>query len=221
MHTYIYPITALFIQHAHAQNAAGAKAYMRNQFEYVGLKAALRHHLSKTYMKKSMPVYAELEVIIKQLWGLPEREFQYFAIDLMAAMKPLWTKDIIELMEFVIINKSWWDTVDHTASDLTGPYFKLFPDQINTITGKWNRSDNIWLQRSSIMFQKKYRKDTDTQLLAKYILAHTGSTEFFVQKAIGWALREYGKTDPVWVKTFVTDHKLSALSKREALKRLD
>lgn len=220
MHPYIVPVAKLFKQAADAENALGSKAYMRNQFEYFGIKAATRQSISKNYMKEELPAYAELEIIVKELWLLLEREYQYFAIDLMAAMKKQWTKDIITLIEFVLINKSWWDTVDHAASDLAGPYFKLFPQQINKITGNWNRSDNFWLQRSSIMFQKQYKKETDTALLSKYILKHKKSKEFFIQKAIGWALREYSKTDAAWVTQFVKQHELSALSKREALKRI-
>jgi 3-methyladenine DNA glycosylase AlkD len=120
----------------------------------------------------------------------------------------------------MLLNKSWWDTVDHACTELISPYFKLFPEEINKITGKWNKSKNFWLQRSSIMFQKKYRKDTDTVLLAKYILAHAKSKEFFVQKAIGWALREYSYVDPKWVSDFVRKNKLAPLSEREALKRI-
>jgi len=220
MHVYIQPIAKQFLQNAHAENAAGAKAYMRNQFEYFGIKAATRQSISKDYMKAELPAFTELEIIVKELWQLPEREYQYFAIDLIAVMKKHWTTDTVVLIEFVLINKSWWDTVDHAASDLTGPYFKLFPQQINKITGNWNRSANFWLQRSSIMFQKKYKKETDTVLLHKYILRHTHSKEFFIQKAIGWALREYSKTDPIWVKKFVKQNKLAPLSKREALKRI-
>jgi len=219
MHHYISAIAKLFKQHANAENAAGAKAYMRNQFEFFGLKAATRQSISKNYMKNGLPAYADLEVIVKELWQLPEREFQYFAIDLIAAMRKQWTTEIIKLIEYVLVNRSWWDTVDHAASDLTGPYFKLFPHQINKVTSKWNQSENFWMQRSSIMFQKKYKKETDAPLLSKYILNHTQSNEFFIQKAIGWALREYGKTDPAWVKKFVQQHKLAPLSAREALKR--
>ncbi len=208
------------MQHADVENAAGAKAYMRNQFEFFGLKAATRQRISKTYMKKKLPAYADLEIIVTQLWQLPEREYQYFAIDLIAAMKKLWTADVIKLIEYVLVNKSWWETVDHAATDLTGPYFKIFPLQISKVADKWNRSDNFWLQRSSIMFQKKYKKETDTALLSKYILNHTQSNEFFIQKAIGWALREYSKTDPAWVKKFVKENKLAPLSEREALKRI-
>lgn len=124
------------------------------------------------------------------------------------------------MMEFCLTHKSWWDSVDHIASEWLGSYFKQFPEKIAAVTGKWNRSDNIWLQRSSIMFQKSYKKDTDTVLLASYILHCKDSDEFFIRKAIGWALREYSKTDPGWVKKFVQQQALSPLSKREALKRI-
>lgn len=220
MHFYVSAIAKLFIQHQNAENADGARAYMRHQFEFLGITAKLRQEITKTYLTKSLPPYADLEIIVNELWALPEREFQYFAIDLLAAMKKHWTVEIIGLFESILINKSWWDTVDHAASDLLGPYFKLFPQQTKKVTGTWNRSDNFWLQRSSIMFQKQYKKDTDTALLRKYILTHTGSNEFFVQKAIGWALREYSKTNPEWVMEFVRKHQMSSLSKREALKRI-
>jgi 3-methyladenine DNA glycosylase AlkD len=201
------------------KKAAGAKAYMRNQFEYLGLAAPLRQSISKTYIKARLPHYNELEAIVKELWQLPEREYQYFAIDLILAFKKQWTKDIIKLFEFVLVHKSWWDTVD-AAGNFIGPYFKMFPRQTDKITGKWNLSENFWLQRSSILFQLKYKKDTNTDLLKKHILSLTSSKEFFVQKAIGWALREYSKTDAAWVSHFVEQNKLAPLSQREALKRI-
>src|SRR5438067_4851771 len=127
---------------------------------------------------------------------------------------------MIELIEGCITTKSWWDTVDPLSYDVAGSYFKMFRNQINTITGSWNRSENMWLQRSSLLFQKSYKKDTDTILLSTYILTLASSTEFFIQKAIGWILREYAKTNAAWVQKFVTEHKLAPLSKREAMKHL-
>ncbi len=138
----------------------------------------------------------------------------------MAFHKKLWQASIIHLFEFCIINKSWWDTVDFLASECTGRYFLLFPEQIIPKTGKWNLSNNIWLQRSSLLFQKAYKKATDTQLLSAYTLHLSASKEFFVQKAIGWILREYARTNPTWVIEFVNTHTLPALSKREAMKHL-
>ncbi|MBS1655677.1 MAG: DNA alkylation repair protein, partial [Bacteroidetes bacterium] len=122
---------------------------------------------------------------------------------------------------YCITHKSWWDSVDQMASDCTGPFFLMYPELTKEVTGKWNRSNNIWLQRSSILFQKAYRVKTDTALLTKYILYCKGSDEFFVRKAIGWALREYSKTDPGWVVKFCKQNKLHPLSHREALKRIN
>ncbi|HET9057040.1 MAG TPA: DNA alkylation repair protein [Chitinophagaceae bacterium] len=221
MHSYTTGLVVLFKKNANSVQASGAKAYMRNQFNFFGLKANLWRQLHNEYADRNMPDFREAELIIKELWSLPERELQLAAIELLGKYKKQWTKKVIKLIEYLITHKSWWDTVDHIASVLTGPYFKLFPQQIEPITGKWNHSDNFWLQRSSIMFQKHYKKTTDTELLGKYIFHLHNSKEFFIQKAIGWALREYSKTNAQWVRKFVKQNKLAPLSKREALKRLN
>jgi 3-methyladenine DNA glycosylase AlkD len=221
MHPYIQPLQAAFAQYSDPERAAGASAYMRNQFDFYGLEAKLWRQMVKAHLKQApLPTPQQLPGIAKALWQLPQREYQYAAVEIIAACKKEWEGNIIELIEHCIVYKSWWDTVDHIASELTGPYFKLFPAQTGPVTARWNQSPDIWLQRSSIMFQKAYKKDTDTGLLAAHILHLAGSQEFFVQKAIGWALREYGKTDPAWVKGFVAAHRLPKLSQREALKRI-
>ncbi len=221
MHPYILPLSTQFTLYQNKERAVAAKAYMRNQFEYFGMEAACWRQIVKAHLKNTPPPdYNRLVAIVQELWQLPQREYQYAAVEIIAAQKKLWQKDIIELVEYCIVYKSWWDTVDHIASELTGIYFKLFPGQVESVTGRWNKSSNIWLQRSSIMFQKFYKKETDTSLLAAYILNLAESGEFFVQKAIGWALREYSKTNPAWVKKFVSTNKLASLSSREALKRV-
>jgi 3-methyladenine DNA glycosylase AlkD len=145
---------------------------------------------------------------------------QYCAIELAAKYSKVWEMSFIEIIGFCIMNKSWWDSVDAIASLLSGPYFKKYPSKIKSVTGGWNRSDNIWLQRSSLLFQIKYRDTTDNALLSKYILRLSGSREFFIQKAIGWILREYAKTNPDWVKKFVAANNLKPLSVREALRNV-
>ena len=180
----------------------------------------MRRELTKVHLKQSKPEYKELKPLITELWKLPQREFQYFGIEAIASIESEWNENLIETAEFIITNKSWWDTVDATASHLTGPFFQKFPRQIKSITNKWNHSENIWLQRSSILFQKSYRDKTDTKLLSEHILQLKNSKEFFVQKAIGWALREYSKTNPEWVVQFIKKHPLQPLSKREGLKRM-
>ncbi len=204
---------------ANAENAKGAEVYMKNQFRFFGIYTNERRKISNDYIKKiGLLSTNDLNKTVKALWKMPNREFQYVAIELIAFHKKQWTEEIIELTEFCLINKSWWDSVDGIASAILGDYFKLFPHQIKSVTSKWNKSDNFWLNRSSIMFQKSYKQKTDTVLLSKYILNCNHSKEFFIQKAIGWALREYSKTNAEWVKEFVADNPLAPLSKREALR---
>ena len=216
---YLQPLIVAFKKNKNAKEAIGMKAYMLHQFKFAGIKSPTRDLLVKQFLKENkLTNYTDLNKVIKDMWGCKEREFQYAAIDVFAHHHLLWKRSSIKLIEYCIINKSWWDTVDGFGSDWIPTYFKLFPEQIIPVTSKWNQSNNIWLQRSSIMFQKKEKANTNTVLLSAYILKHAASKEFFIQKAIGWTLREYSKSNPDWVKQFVENNKLAPLSKREALK---
>jgi 3-methyladenine DNA glycosylase AlkD len=221
MHVYLNSLHKKFKAASDAEKSEWMKGYMLHQFDFYGVQAVLRKEIGKTHhLQNQIKTAAELELIVKECFSLPQRELQYFAIQLFALHKKSWTVSSIKIMEYCLLQKSWWDSVDGIASDWLGPYFKMFPEQIVPITSKWNRSKNMWLQRSSIMFQKAFKKNTDTTLLSKYILHCASSKEFFIQKAIGWALREYGKTNPAWVKKFVKENQLAPLSVREALKNL-
>ncbi|MDP1843447.1 MAG: DNA alkylation repair protein [Sediminibacterium sp.] len=222
MHPYIAPIQNQFTANANTLNAKGMKAYMLNQFDFWGIKTPLRDSIVHQYLKENkITKTTELEKVVKELWKMDEREMQYAAIDVFKAHQLLWKPSSIKMIQYCLTHKSWWDTVDSIASDWLGRYFNLFPEQTLPISSAWNKSDNMWLQRSSILFQKSYKTKTNTGLLSKYILTHKKSKEFFIQKAIGWALREYSKTNPEWVKSFVEIHDLAPLSKREALKRIN
>ena len=204
-------------QAAQPNRRAGMEAYMRHQFQFLGVDTTTRRLIFKHWLKNSEKIpYALLPACIGKMWQM-EREMQYCAIELALLYKNEWTEEFIETMEVCIITKSWWDTVDTIAANWCGTYFKKYPKQIKQ-TKKWNHSSNIWLQRSSILFQMKYKEATDTKMLTEYIVKVASSNEFFLQKAVGWALREYAKTNPNWVKDFVTHHPLKPLSKREALK---
>lgn len=219
MNEYLLSLEKTFRQHADKTKAAGAKAYLLNQFEFYGIAMAERRKLCKDFIKANqISSIGEVEKITKQTWQLPEREWQYFAIELLAHYKKQWKISTIKIIEYCIMHKSWWDTVDAIADAWAGEYLKLFSQQIISITGKWNQSENMWLQRCSLLFQKKYKENTDTVLLAKYIQHLSSSNEFFIRKAIGWILREYAKKNPSWVKEFVEANTLSPLSRREALK---
>lgn len=222
MHAYTRSLVNALAPLANTEKALAMKSYMKNQFEFLGIQTPERRKIGKHQLKQNtIQDERELKIILKELWMLPQREFQYCAIEILLYYKKFWQQEIIEVIEYLLTTKSWWDTVDFVASDIAGSYFKMFPAQIKKVTGRWNNSTNFWLQRTSLLFQKSYRKDTDRDLLADYIVHLAGSKEFFIQKAIGWVLREYAKTNPAWVKDFVNKNKLASLSQREATKHFN
>ena len=219
-HPYLKTIRKIFATNADATIAKGAKAYMLNQFEFFGIQTPLRRTLSKAFYKAN-PIkdHNELSALIKECFGAPQRELHYFAIELLGHHKKLWSKKTLTLIEWMITHNSWWDSVDSTNTHVISKFFLAYPEFIDEYTYKWNRSDNKWLQRMSILFQLTYRDKTNTTLLTEYIEHCQLEEDFFIRKAIGWALRSYANTDAKWVVKFVKTHpQLSNLSKREALK---
>ncbi len=194
-------------------------AYMKNNFDFFGVKSPLRNNIQKPFMIKKYLIH-KLEMIneVKILWNEPQRELQYFAQEYVYKYINTIDESDIYFYEWLIINKSWWDTVDFIAPKLVGNYFMKYPQNKELKINKWINSNNIWLQRSAILFQLKYKSDTDTEFLASIINSLNGSNEFFINKAIGWVLREYGKTNPHWVENFCSKTELSKLSQREALR---
>jgi len=216
---YLHELDEQFRLHADPDIARGQAAYMRNQFVYHGIKTSRRRELQKPFLKKeNLPEKGDLQQLIKQIWEKPEREYQYFAQELVWRYGDKLQPKDIGLLEYMIVNKSWWDTVDFIATSLAGACFRRFPEQREEYVNKWLESGNIWLQRTALLFQLKYKTGTDTSLLATTIKALGGSREFFINKAIGWALREYSKTNPQWVVEFVKNTELSNLSRREGLR---
>ena len=216
---YLILLKELYESHANADEAVLMKKYMKDRYEYYGIKSPVRKALYKLHRQKSGLIPEDNIVeITKWCWQMPQREYQYFAMESLGKVAKKADRGRIELYEFLVTHKSWWDTVDYIASNLVGVYFQKFPEQIPVLTKKWMDSEDMWLQRTCLLFQLKYRADTDTKLLEKFILRLSESKEFFIRKAIGWALREYSKTDPEYVKEFVAKNQLSGLSEREALK---
>jgi len=197
------------------------KAYMRDQFEYLGIKTPQRRELLKKFIAENgLPNFAALETIVLELWALPEREYQYIALGFISRFRKELQLNSVELLEYLIVTKSWWDTVDGIAAEDVGTLFKRFPELHETYLAEWRKSDNFWLRRTAILFQLDYKKETDFHLLSEIIRENLGSKEFFINKAIGWALRQYARTDPDPVRKFVTETDLHPLSQREALKRI-
>jgi 3-methyladenine DNA glycosylase AlkD len=218
---YLQQLESRFIQYADPANAEQMKKYMKDLFEYYGVKSPLRKELYREQKNDFGLIPNEnKDDIVHWCWKAPERDWQYFAMEFLVKEARKVSRETIILYEFMITSKSWWDTVDLIAGNLVGPYFQQYPDQIPVLTEKWMDSGNMWLQRTCVLFQLKYKKQTDTKLLDSFISRLNHSKEFFIRKAIGWALREYSKTDPEFVIAYVASHQLSGLSHREALKWL-
>ncbi|GAB2565015.1 DNA alkylation repair protein [Gracilibacillus alcaliphilus] len=216
---YIQIIQGLLTPYENKQEAIKMKQYMRNQYDFLGIRAPQRKQLVRFLIKEhGLPSEESFKTIIYELWALPERDYQSIALELIDRKSKQFKEDDIELIEDLITNKSWWDTVDWIASKHAGNYFLQYPENKWVITERWIQSDNIWLQRSAIIFQLKYKTDTDEAHLYDYITQCLGSDEFFINKAIGWALREYSKINPQSVLDFVDRTPLPKFSRTEALK---
>ena len=222
MHPHTLSLKTLFEQKANPAQAGPMKKYMRDQFEYLGIKSPqgsvlLREHINE----HGLPPLDQLDIILRELWSLPQREFQYAAMTLAGKLEKKVEPEFITTIEYLLTTKSWWDTVDTLAGHAVGSQFKRFPAVKEKYLKKWRKSDNFWLRRTTLLFQLGYKKEADFDLLCELITENLGSDEFFINKAIGWALRQYAHTNPAPVKKFVKDTKeLHPLSRREALKNI-
>jgi 3-methyladenine DNA glycosylase AlkD len=191
------------------------KAYMRGQFDYLGIPTPLRKKLSCGFIKSLKEVDWDF---IFRCWGQPEREFQYLAMDCLEKVKSKLTPNDIPNFRRLITEKSWWDTID--GLDRIVGDVALHYEEVNDILLQWSTDDNIWLRRTAIDHQLLRKDKTDTELLTQILVNNLGQSEFFINKAIGWSLRDYSKTNPEWVRAFIERYqdKLSPLSIKEASK---
>lgn len=199
-------------------DAIAMSSYMRNKFKFLGIKSPKRKEIFKEIFENFKNNKEIDKEFVVEFFNKDYREFQYIAIDYLIKMKKYFLKDDIFFIKDLIITKSWWDTVDLIASNLLGQICKKYPSLIDEQIVFWINDDNMWIRRSSIIFQLRYKENTNLEILQKSIESNIDDNEFFIQKAIGWALREYSKTDYKWVLNFINNHNLSKLSKREAEK---
>lgn len=219
---FITDLEIAFQKNSNAENALAMSKYLKNKFPFFGIKTTERRNLFKKLWKiHKKEVASNAREIALHLYAKEQREFHHCAIEIVIKeLKGNYQKDDIILIEKLITANSWWDSVDTTAKYILGQYLLEFPESIATTINRFSNSENMWLNRSAILFQLGYKNKTDFDLLKTICLQHQSSKEFFIQKAIGWALREYGKTNPEKVIKFVTNHDLKPLSRKEALKNL-
>lgn len=216
-------VETAFRAHADPGAAPAMAAYMRDGFPFLGIKSPERRRLTSEVLEGlARPSQADLRGLATAMWELPEREFQYFAVDVLARWVRVCRPGFLRTVRRLVTTKPWWDTIDALAANVVGPLVVIHPDLVHELN-IWVATHRIWLARTAILHQLRYKEATDAQRLFRYCLSRAGDDEFFIRKAIGWALREYSKTDAAAVRTFVADHadELSALSQREALKWLE
>jgi 3-methyladenine DNA glycosylase AlkD len=218
-HAFVQSIQAALEEVANPVQAVPMAKYMKNHFRFLGIPKPIRDLATKNLIRSSVFQQNGLLEVVALLWSLEEREYHYVALDVLARHAQHLTPQAWPTLERLVIEHSWWDTVDGLASSVFGPLVLNFPET-RAQMDEYSRHTNFWLRRIAILHQLGYRAKTDSQRLFAYCLESAEETEFFLRKAIGWALREYAKTDTPQVLEFVQQHHdlLSSLSVREALK---
>jgi 3-methyladenine DNA glycosylase AlkD len=197
-------------------------AYMRDKFPFLGIPGPVQKVLARDVLAGlPRPTEDDLREVALGCWALPEREYQYFACTWLRRHARICSAGFLDTARHLIVTKSWWDTVDALAAHLVGPLVARHPALVSTMDA-WVSDDNKWLVRTAILHQTRYREATDATRLFHYCTLQAQHRDFFVRKAIGWALREYARVDPAAVRAYVHAHesRLSALSVREALRNL-
>jgi 3-methyladenine DNA glycosylase AlkD len=214
-------LTRMFEENRNEDNAEPMKKYMKDHFPFLGIKKPQRSKLEKQFFQETGLLKADFnEEFLRELWEKEEREYQYTGLVYMEKSLKKLEKGDLPFMEELITTKSWWDTVDAIAPKPVGKIAEQFPEVLAETIDGWATHDYLWLRRAAILFQLKYKEKTNEELLYQYIKQNADSKEFFIQKAIGWALREYSKTNPASVKTFIEGTQLAPLSVREGSKYL-
>jgi 3-methyladenine DNA glycosylase AlkD len=219
-HEYADRLVSLLRENRNEENREAMENYMRNQFAFFGIKTPERTALLRDFLKKNgKPPMEDLPAIVRSLWKEPQRECRYAALSLLDKQAKHLSREHLPLLEEMILSGSWWDTIDHIAPHLVGRIHEK--EHADDYLEKWIQTDNFWLNRTAILHQLRYKEKTDEKRLFRYILMHHESKEFFIRKSIGWALREYSKTNPEAVKRFIASENLAPLSKREGLKHIN
>lgn len=214
-------IKAAFETQRNIEKAKQMAAYMRNQFSYYGLQTPERRRIYQPLLKEARKMKKIDWQFLDQCWEDSHREFQYLVTDYLTALqKELTYEDIERHLKYYATTKQWWDTID--SLDRIIGNIAFVDERVNDLMLAWSKDEDMWLRRIAIDHQLTRKNKTNKELLAQIIVNNLGSEEFFINKAIGWSLRDYSKINPDWVRNFVEQHRLQMvpLSIREACKYL-
>ncbi|WP_406206508.1 DNA alkylation repair protein [Streptomyces sp. NBC_01017] len=220
--TVLERLTATYAAAADPLRAAGARAYMKDVAPFLGIPTPERRALSRAVLTGTpRPDEADCTAIALRCWELPEREYHYFAVDYLRRHVGRCSSGFLPVTRHLITTVSWWDTVDALAAHVVGGLVAADP-KLTADMDDWIVDDDLWVARTALLHQLRYKDHTDTRRLFAYCLRQSGHTDFFIRKAIGWCLREYAKTDPEAVREFLARERgrFAPLSVREALKNI-
>lgn len=214
-------LQTFFANNSNSEKAKKMSAYMQDKFLFYGIEASRRKEIYRTFLKEEKSLATIDWDFLQKCYENEHREFQYLAVDYLNYMRKYLSYNDIDKIRIFILNKSWWDTVDE-LSKLLG-YISLCDEKVDEIMLFWADDENLWIRRSAITYQNCKKKNTNEGLLEKIIVKNFGSGEFFINKAIGWSLRDYSKINPKWVKDFLDKYKdkMEKLSIGEAKKHLN
>lgn len=219
---FIETLDLVLNQNRNAEMAIPMENYMKNNFPFLGIKAELRREIMKQCCGQyAAEIKSNFRSICQELFLKKEREYHLIAIDIfIKEVKSNYLDNDIYIIENMIISNSWWDSVDVVAKYLVGGFLAKFPEKKLDLIERFSNSENKWLNRTAIIFQLSYKEKTDFDLLKSECEKHKASKEFFIQKAIGWALRDYSRFNPSGVLNYVESANLKPLSKREAIRNI-
>ena len=198
--------------------AESMSKYMQDKFRFLGVRGATRTEIYKKYFPEARKSKAIDWDFIENCWNKEEREFQYVVVYYLKAMQKFLKREDISRLKYLIVTKSWWDTVDLLAKVIGSLIIRI--KGYDQIMLEWSKDSNIWLRRVAILYQLSLKDKVDKQVLDEILVNNLGDSEFFINKAVGWALRDYSKYNPEWVREFIKKNKenMANLSIREASK---
>ena len=198
--------------------AESMSKYMQDKFRFLGVRGTTRTEIYKKYFPDTRKTKIIDWDFVESCWNKEEREFQYVVVYYLKAMQKFLKREDISKLKYLIVTKSWWDTIDLLAKVVGSLIIRI--EGYDQIMLEWSKDSNIWLRRVAILYQLSLKDKVDKQVLDKILVNNLGDSEFFINKAVGWALRDYSKYNPEWVREFIKKNKenMANLSIREASK---
>lgn len=206
---------------ADPEKAPAMAAYMKTDMPFYGVQAGPRRALGKRLRSEFPPQDNDsYRAQVEALWALDHREEKYLAIGVAVAHRRFIVFENLDLYERLIRQGAWWDFVDEIAARLVGEVLARDRERTKPVLEAWIDDPDMWIRRSAILSQLGRKAATDTEMLFEFSARRAHEKEFFIRKAIGWALRDYARTDPGAVRRFLEEHEVSGLTRREAAKHL-